>query len=186
MSFSQVNFKGIPVDGDASEMINQLKKKGFTDAPAQYGKSTLVGHFFDRDVVLTIKVNNKNVVQSVMVVFMSYINDFEGMSRSSVIRLYNDLLYSFNNNEKYIGIAWMLTTGSSSEFYNNEIESNANLWYNINTEGIKYHSYYRQLPFKNSNSVHFAITIDENNYDKYYVVLLYENLDNKTFGSDDL
>ena len=186
VSLSQVNFMGIPVEGDAPAMLKQLKQKGFKDAPVQYGENSLVGTFFNREALIKINLNSNNSVTSVSVCFMAYINNFEGLSRLSAIRLYNDLLSSFNDKETYWGISYMFDKGLKTQYYNKEIDNETNLLYDISMKGIEFHSYYKQRPLKNLNAVHFAIAMDEFNYDKYFVLLLYENLDNKTFGSDDL
>lgn len=179
---AQVNFMGIPIDGDTPGMLYQLRKKGFKDAPKDYGDNCLTGKFYGRDVIISISSDNHtNKVCGIAVFFMDYINDFEGMDKNAAIKLFNELLYDFDEHDDYVNLS-ILLEGINSE----KIEKGTNLYYNIKYEGFDYHVYYKQLPYTNDNVVHFCISLDDHHYDKYFIILFYENLKNKTFGSKDL
>lgn len=105
---AQVNFMGSPVDGDTPGMLYELRKKGFKDAPKNYGNDCLVGNFYDRNVLIIVSSDNYTTkVNGVTVFFMDYINDMEGMDKNATIRLFNELLYDFDEHEDYINISWM-------------------------------------------------------------------------------
>ena len=181
---AQVNFMGIPVEGSANNMMYQLKKKGFKDVSRDYGEGAMAGEFYKRNVLLDIETNRNNEVESVNVFFMESVRKFEGYSRTDVINLFNNLYESFSKNENYLWISWMIRDFEKTHC--TVIENDADLWNDITYKGIDYHLDYAQLPTDNHNCVHFSIRKDENHYDKFFIVLMYENLNVKTFGDDDL
>ena len=181
---AQVNFMGIPVEGSVSNMMYQLKKKGFKDASQDYGENRMTGRFYNRDVVLSISTNKYDEVEAVSVLFMASVWRFEGYDRTSVIKLYNDLYESFNNNENYLWVSWLIR--DFEKFHCVDIKNDENLWYNITDKGMEYHVDYSQLPTDNHNCVHFMISKDEQHYNKFFILLMYENLSIKTYGDDDL
>ena len=180
---AQVNFMGSPVDGDTPGMLYELRKKGFKDTPKNYGNDCLVGNFYNRNVLIIVSSDNYTTkVTGVTVFFMEYISDMEGMDKNTTIKLFNELLYDFDEHEDYINMSWMI----NEEAYSEKIEKGTDLWYNIKYKGFDYHVYYRQLPYTNYNAVHFCIMPDNYHYDKYFILLYYENLKNRSFGSKDL
>ena len=182
---AQVQFMGIPVDGKVSEMKKQLKKKGFKNAPSDYGDEALVGKFYNREVLLMITKNNKNIVCGVGVFFMKSISEYEGYDRTSTIKLYNELKYSFDNNENYLEVSPLLIESTPGLNYD-RIEPDTDLWSDIKVKGVDYHSIYKQIPYEDFNAVHFSITTDNFHYGMFQIILYYENLKNKTFGDEDL
>lgn len=183
---AQVDFMGIPVEGSVSAMKSQLRKKGFRRAPSIYDDNDMVGKFFNRDVVISIAKNeNNNEIYGIGVFFMSDIKNYEGYDKSGTIRLFNELVFEFEEKDNYENIIYALNKTLPKTHYE-MIDYNTNLWYNIKVEGVDYHAYYRQLPTNKFNSVHFSILPDNSNYDKYKILLFYENLKNKTFGDEDL
>lgn len=86
-----VKFMGIPIDGTKSEMITQLKKKGFT-----YDRENdwLEGRFNGESVRIFVHTNNE-VVDRIMVSYANTVNE------SNIKVEYNELVYQFENNEKY-------------------------------------------------------------------------------------
>lgn len=183
---AQVDFMGIPVEGTASEMKAQLKKKGFREAPSIYDNNFMVGQFYNREVLLSIHVNNENVVYCISVGFMNSVEDAEQLDKISAIRLFNDLLSSFDRNAKYEDVTPLIQTTYPEMNINNDVLNyGENLWHKINSDGVNYHSYYRQLPKDNLNSVHFGI-LPDNLYDRYGVIIWYENLKNRKSGDEDL
>lgn len=183
---AQVDFMGIPVEGSVSSMKSQLRKKGFRRAPSIYGDNEMVGKFFNRNVVISIAKNeNNNEVYGIGVFFMSDIKNFEGYTKSGAIRLFNELVFEFEEKDNYENVIYALIKTLPKTHYE-MIDYNINLWHNIKVEGVDYHAYYRQLPTDRINSVHFCILPDNSNYDKYKILLFYENLKNKTYGDEDL
>ena len=86
-----VRFMGIPVDGTKSEMIAQLKKKGFT-----YNREYdwLEGRFNGEQVEVVVHTNN-DVVDRIMVVTANPV------SETDIKIKFNNLVRQFENNEKY-------------------------------------------------------------------------------------
>lgn len=91
MSFSQVKFMGIAVDGTKIEMINKLKQKGFVYNSTD---DCLKGQFNGKSVDVYIHLN-KNKVDRIYVVF-SYTR-----SEADIIGQFNSLYTDFYLNDKY-------------------------------------------------------------------------------------
>ena len=86
-----VKFMGIPVDGTKSEMISQIKKKGFVyNSEDDY----LQGRFNGKDVNVYIHTE-KGLVDRIMV---AYRNDYDEVS---IKYEFNSLLSQFLHNERY-------------------------------------------------------------------------------------
>lgn len=89
-------FLGIPVDGNKSEMVRQLKSKGFTQLP--YGDVVLTGKFNGMDVNVHIVTNNDKVCR-IMVC------DANTMDETSIRIRFNVLCEQFKNNSKYLSFS---------------------------------------------------------------------------------
>lgn len=89
-------FLGIPVDGNKSEMVRQLKSKGFTQPP--YGDGVLTGKFNGMDVNVHIVTNNDKVCR-IMVC------DANTMDETSIRIRFNVLCEQFKNNSKYLSFS---------------------------------------------------------------------------------
>ena len=88
-----IKFMGIPVDGTKSEMIAQLKKKGFTLKTIN-NNEFLEGKFNGESVHVYVHTNN-DVVDRIVV-------HQEKTSNESNIKIkFNNLVRQFNNNDKY-------------------------------------------------------------------------------------
>lgn len=86
-------FLGIPVDGTKTEMIRQLKAKGFTPSP--YDNDVLTGEFNGYEVNVHVVTNN-NKVYRIMLVDANFTD-------ATAIRIrFNRLCEQFNNNQNYI------------------------------------------------------------------------------------
>lgn len=183
---AQVNFMGIPVEGSVYAFKSQLRKKGFKTMPSIEG-NFFTGSFYKRNVLVSVNKNRDDIVESVTVLFMKSIiaNNMEGYDRETTIQLFNDLLYSFDNNEKYVNGSSVFNN-TEYECYFDKIEKDTDLWFNIKVKKIDYHSYYQQLPFENDNMVDFHIEIDNHHYDQYFIILYYRNHKIMTTGSEDL
>lgn len=85
-------FLGIPVDGSKSEMIRQLKEKGFRSS--SYKSDVLEGEFNGSEVHIFIVTNN-NKVYRIMVA------DANSVDESAIKIRFNRLCKQFENNSKY-------------------------------------------------------------------------------------
>lgn len=90
-------FLGIPVDGNKSEMVRQLKSKGFTQHPYPYD-DVLTGEFNGRDVNVHIVTNNDKVCR-IMVC------DANKMDETDIRIRFNVLCEQFKNNSKYLSFS---------------------------------------------------------------------------------
>ena len=165
-------FMGIPVDGTKSEMITKLKAKGFTWYPA---KDYLTGLFNGRDVTLYIYVNG-NKVWRVAVLYA------DKMDNINTINTYNHLLSLFENNGKYY-----------SQRDNQEIEEGTDLHYEIeiNKKQIQ-NTFYQRSQKMNQDAaadmekrrVWVTIIPQKYSYDKFGMILFYDNGYNEANGED--
>lgn len=87
-------FLGIPVDGSKSEMIRELKEKGFTINP--YDSDVLEGEFNGSDVNIFI-VTTRNKVSRIMVADKNKVDETQIRIR------FNKLCEQFANNQRYYG-----------------------------------------------------------------------------------
>ena len=86
-------FLGIPVDGSKSNMLWNLKNKGFKPIP--YHQDILEGEFNGYDVNIHI-VTNKNKVWRI------FVADKIKISESAIKTRFNNLCLQFENNSNYI------------------------------------------------------------------------------------
>ena len=120
-------FLGIPVDGSKSEMIRQLKKKGFEPTPDN--PEVLNGEFNGMDVNLHVVTNNGKVWR-----IMVADNHLAG---GTDIRIrFNNLCRQFQNNGKYMSI--------SAKGY--ELSDDEDIEYEITVNDKRYEAIYYQLP----------------------------------------
>lgn len=158
-----LKFLGIPVDGTKSEMISQLKKKGFTyNAYDDYLEGVFNGH----DVNIRIGTNNNKV-------YRVFVADKVSLSEREIKIRYNTLLNQFKNNQKYLSLDENKELGYdfdiSNEITNNRIEAGfIQITDNIE-ESV-------------NNSVWFMIY--KYGYDEYGIWLYYDNLLNYPNGDD--
>ncbi len=86
-------FLGIPVDGTKSEMVRQLKSKGFYRSSM---KDALVGEFNGRDVYVSVVTNNNKVYRIAVI-------DVNENDEADIKIRFNTLVSQFANNPKYAG-----------------------------------------------------------------------------------
>ena len=91
-----IEFLGIPVDGSKTEVMNQIKAKGFNLMELGNMK-VLNGRFNDTDVYINAQTNGDKVYRLVIL-------DAQPMSESMIKIRYNNLCHQFVNNPKYIYI----------------------------------------------------------------------------------
>ena len=165
-------FMGIPVDGTKSEMITKLKAKGFTWYPA---KDCLTGLFNGRKVTLYIYVNGDKVWR----VAVLYADEMDNIN---TINTYNHLLSLFENNGKYY-----------SQRDNQAIEEGTDLHYEIeiNKKQIQ-NTFYQRSQKMNQDAaadmekrrVWVTIIPQKYSYDKFGMILFYDNGYNEANGED--
>lgn len=169
---AQVNFMGIPVDGDASAMLNQLRKKGFTDMTEKYEMEgmelpILKGTFNGKSVHVFVATNHGKVYR----VHVAYA---QPVSEAQIIIDYNNLLYQFRKNSKYL---WR---------YGESIEQEENISYEMSIRNKQYDAVFYQILSDNldeENCVWFKINM-LSSYDNFWISLNYDNLLNQANGED--
>ena len=87
-----LKFLGIPVDGSKSDMISNLKQKGFT-YDSEFG---FLDGYFNGDHVHVFISTNKDLVDRIMVCQVNTCNE------ANIKTKFNNLVYQFNNNKKYL------------------------------------------------------------------------------------
>lgn len=165
-------FMGIPVDGTKSEMIAKLKAKGFTWYPA---KDCFTGLFNGRKVTLYIYVNGDKVWR----VAVLYADEMDNIN---TINTYNHLLSLFENNGKYY-----------SQRDNQAIEEGTDLHYEIEINKKQIQNTFYQCSQKMNQDVaadmekrRVWVTIipQKYSYDKFGMILFYDNGYNEANGED--
>jgi transcriptional regulator of heat shock response len=126
-------FLGISIDGYKSDIINKLKRKGFTNSP--YKKDVLVGEYNGRKVNLHIVTNN-NKVYRIMVAYENTMNEAD-------IKIeFNNLNQQFKNNKKYISLS------------DDDISEKDDISYEMTVKNKRYQAVFYQLPEKaDSNTI---------------------------------
>lgn len=120
-------FLGIPVDGTKSEMIRQLKAKGFKSHPSD--PEILTGEFNGEDVNIFV-VTTGNKVSRIMVCDKNY------RGESDIRIRFNTLCSQFGNNNNYISF--------SSDGY--KIPEDENLSFQLNVKDKRYEAVFYQQP----------------------------------------
>ena len=167
---AQVNFMGIPVDGDAQTMLSQIRKRGFDDMTKKYEMENLElpilkGTFNGKSSHVYIATNHKKV-------YRVFVCEAETVSESQIIIAFNNLLRQFKNNSKYLHIDGQ------------EIEQKEDISYEMNIHNKVYDASFYQIISDNlteKNLVWFRI----NEFDgEYYISIFYDNLLNMANGED--
>ena len=127
-------FLGIPVDGSKSEMIRQLKEKGFKPTPDD--PEVLTGEFNGMDVNLYV-VTNKGKVWRIMVA------DNHLASETDIRIRFNNLCHQFENNKKYMPMSYS----------GYEIPKDEDIDYEITVNDKRYEAIYYQMPTMLNDSV---------------------------------
>lgn len=170
IGFSQVNFMGIPVDGDARNMLKQLRAKGFTDMSETYEMENMTlpilkGTFNGQSAHIFIATNNKKVYR----VYVAYVKT---VSEAQIIIDYNNLLYQFEHNKKYLHIDGQ------------KIQQSEDVSYEMRIHNKVYDASFYQIlsdEMTEKNLVWYRI----NEYDgEYYISIFYDNLSNQANGED--
>lgn len=162
---AQVSFKGIPVDGDVPEMMNQLRKIGFKDTDQEYSIEgytlpVLEGYFNGKQVNVFVNAYNGKV-------YRITVCDANTVSEAQIIINYNRLFDQFVGNSKYT-----LDHGE-------KIRDNEDVYYNMEIRNYVYEASFIQN--MQNNSVWFRI-VEVNS--EFYIGIIYDNLLNAPNGDD--
>ena len=158
-----LKFLGIPVDGRKSEVIALLKNKGFVYDSVN---DCLSGKFNGVDSHIFVSENHGKV-DRIMVAENTLVDE------AQIIIHFNNLLYSFQNNEKYIGLS-----------ENQEISSNEDISYEMLVHNKVYTAHFilkRNEPGFVTELVWFTIARYGS---KYFICIYYDNLMNRPNGQD--
>lgn len=158
-------FLGIPVDGSRTDMIEELKDKGFTDE--KYG-DILEGKFNGTDVLIDVHTNNNKVWRIAVIYNGSY-------DKEQIKTQYNHLINQFANNPRYKVV--------NAE----ELTDEDDIYREVSINKKQYQANFYQLPDdKNIKNRLVWFTIEEypNNPEEYYISIFYENKYNEANGED--
>lgn len=121
-------FLGIPVEGSKSEMVRQLKAKGYSSSP--YDKEVLVGKFNGTGVTIRVVTNNDKVYRIVVA-------DSDMISEGDIKIRFNTLCQQFQNNNKYL---------SETLSTNYVLSDDEDISYGMIVKSKRYQAAYYQLP----------------------------------------
>ena len=152
--FSQVNFMGINVEGNKTEVISKLRQKGFKLNSCGY----LEGYTNNKKVIL-------NVEDYCRKVYRIYYSEESTRDQTEIINRFNTLLKQFENDKKYVKISGDL------------IENVESLSYEMNVKNRVFETIFTQLPKENKNRVRFCIIRRYGG--EFYIKTYYENLLNE-------
>lgn len=130
-------FLGIPVDGSKSEMVRQLKEKGFKDNPLV--ADVLEGEFNGEKVNVYVVTNN-NKVWRIMV------SDAYSRSAKDIKIRFNTLCRQFHNNPRYISSLSPFAALVSTMPIPYILPEEENIEYEIAVNNKNYEAVFYQLP----------------------------------------
>ena len=159
-SDNSFKFMGIPVDGSKTQVIQKLKEKGFVYNSAD---DCLIGRFNGKESRIFISTN-KNKVDRIMVC------DANTTDEINIRIACNYLLQQFNNNSKYITIG-----------ENKPISEDEDISYEMLVHNKRYDAAFYLKADITQGMVWFMIC---EFYGKYYITILYDNLNNRPNGED--
>ena len=158
-------FLGIPIDGSRTDMIEELKDKGFTEE--KYGDG-LEGQVNGKDVTIYVQTNNNKVWR----IAVKYGCCFD---KGDIKIQYNRLINQFSNNPRYKVVK---AEGLTDE---DDID------YEVGVNKKQYQSTFYQLPDdENIKNRVVWFTFSENPFKSqiYDIVIFYENKYNEANGDD--
>lgn len=158
-------FLGIPVDGSRTDMIEELKDKGFTEE--KYGDD-LEGQFNGKDVSIYVQTNNNKVWR----IIVTYMNNLD---KEQIKMQYNRLINQFYNNPRYKVV--------NAEGLTDEDDID----HEVSINKKQYQAVFYQLPDdKNIENrlVWFTIKEVPNDFEEYHIRIFYENKYNEANGED--
>lgn len=165
-----VKFLGIPIDGNKSEMISKLEKKGFVLVNGY--DDMLEGSFNGSNVYVSIVTYNNKV-------YRIFVQDTIGYNEAEIKIRFNNLVYQFQTNNKYWhkpDVNQFLGEDFSISYEMDVLHKQIQAAYIQKTE-VKDDEVIRV-----SNIVWF--TIQKNDINNYSIGLYYDNLNNAPNGED--
>lgn len=160
-------FLGIPVDGTKSEMIRQLKAKGFRSLP--YNDDLLEGEFNGQHVYIIVITNNNRVCRIV-------VSDTNPTDERNIQIRFNNLCQQFEHNDKYL----------SSSLSDQTIPDDENISYEMTVRKKRYEAVFLQVgaDLEQSFKKKVWFMINKVLYGKYTIVMFYDNEYNQANGED--
>ncbi len=160
-SFAQnpIKFLGIPIDGTKTNMISELKKKGFVyDSDIDI----LKGEFNGKDVYISVVTNNNKV-------YRIFVSDVTTLNETEIKVRFNQLFHQFLKNGKYD-----LLDGET-------LSDEEKVAYEIAVNSKRYDvSFIPKDP-----TIHGIVWYIIADYaGEYYIAMYYDNLDNQADGED--
>ena len=122
-----LKFLGIPVDGDKSEIIHELKKKGYTYTNVD-GIDMLTGEFNGTAVHIFFSTNNNKV-------WRIYIADADKKDEYQIKLRFNSLCNQFEHNQRYTSLS-----------EDQKIPMDEDISYEMDVNDKRYEAAYYQLP----------------------------------------
>lgn len=155
-----LKFMGIPVDGSKTQVIQELKEKGF-----KYDSTNdcLTGQFNGQDSHIIVSTN-KNKVDRIIVRNTNTTNE------TNIRIAYNNLLQQFNSNSKYITIE-----------ENKPISEDEDISYEMSIHNKRYEAVFYSKESITQGCVWFMIYEFRS---EYSIAIFYENLNNRPNGED--
>lgn len=181
-------FLGFPVDGPKSEMIKNLKSKGFKLCNDQ-GVEYMTGRFNGSDVLVFIVTDNGKVSRIV-------VRDENAMGETDIRIRFNRLCGQFENSDKYISLE------------DCKIPESEDIGYEMTVNDKRYEAVFHQLPegyvkkssiletffddledkdhsiFETISKKNVWFMISKSEYGKYYISMFYDNEYNRANGED--
>ncbi len=158
-------FLGIPVDGSRTDMIEELKDKGFTEE--KYGDG-LEGQFNGKNVTIYVHTNNNKVWRIAVKYKYSY-------DKEEIKVQYNRLINQFANNPRYKVL--------NAE----ELTDEDDIYREVSINKKQYEADFYQLPDdENIKNRLVWFTFKENPFrsQEYSIAIFYENKYNEANGDD--
>lgn len=177
MAQAPVKFLGIPVDGSKSEMIEQIKQKGYTYH--SLGDSEYLEGEFNGQTVHVYVHTNKSKVDRIMVAFQRMCTE------AQIITEFNGLLHDFENSDKYL---------PTLQYINEYIDRNEDVSYEMTVKNKEYSAFFYQTMskeevdnFKSEINDNFDIVCSylKSNLENFTAEELEENKDLLSFIDND-
>lgn len=145
VSFSQVNFMGIPVDGTKSEMISKLKQKGFS---YDTKNDCLEGIFNGTKSNIWVVTNRNGKVYRI------YVCDANQKNEANIINRFNTLFSQFLNKDNY------------RLYYGEKIKIGEDISYQMSINNKMYSASFTQ--FNDEYLLYIDMEYSQKNYEKVH------------------
>lgn len=167
-------FMGIPVDGAKSAMIQKLKAKGFTYFYDRDDNDYLKGEFNGNKVRVFIQTQNNKV-------WRICVHDENSTNATNIKIRFNNLYRQFEKSEKY--------RQSFIHFNDGTISEDEDISYEMLVHDKRYEAAFFQISETPDEPLSYIdkmvwFMIGKIGYEKYIIVIFYENLHNEANGED--